>query len=74
MSITILRKANEEETEYIQMVYDNLNEKCAFEYASSLGITDWQYCYYCAGETPTNFKEECTICLIKRDNHEDNDQ
>ena len=52
-SIT-LKQATTDETETIQWVYDYLNEKCAFDYANSVGITDWQYCYYCSGKTPTN--------------------
>lgn len=66
-SIT-LKQATSDETETIQWVYDYLNEKCAFDYANSVGITDWKYCYYCAGKTPTNENNLCTICMIQQDN------
>ena len=69
-----LKQASKIETSYIQLVYDNLNEKCAFDYANALGVTDWQYCYQCAGDTPTSDDQTCAICMINRDNHPDNDQ
>lgn len=73
MNNTTLRQATSEETLYIQMVHDYLNEKCAFDYANSLGITDWQYCYTCAGQTPTTDNKMCAICHETREDYDEHE-
>lgn len=67
------KKATDEETEYIQYVYDHLNEKCALDYAESLGINVWSHCTFCAGKTPTNENEECVFCHEKRNTYKNNE-
>lgn len=73
MSNTKLKQANEEETHYIQLVYDYLNEKCAFDYANAIGVSDWQFCYFCAGQTPTSDSNVCAICMINREDNENHE-